>query len=190
MSQPRRFRIQLTGLTPLVMNSNASLLGPKEDKGRDKLQYEREHIMDKTYRDAQGRLVIPANAIRKMAIGACRFVTDKPKGSSFKSFAPLIEAALFIEDDAPLDVTADKITPYEAIVNLDPSKGPKGPRGPRCRPMVPLPWHAETHGTLIDDAVTAEHLARIFEQGGRLCGILDARTIGYGRCDIGVAGVR
>lgn len=189
MSQPRRFHISFTGLTALIMHNNASLLGPKEDKGRDKLQWEREHMMDSTYRDQQGRLIIPANAIRKMAIMACRFVTDKPKGAGFKSFGPLMEAALFVEDDALLNVSADKVIEHIAIVNLDPSKGPKGPRGPRCRPMVPMPWAAETHATLIDDAVTAEHLAKIFDYGGRLCGLLDARTIGYGRCDIAVKAV-
>lgn len=184
MSQPRRLHLSITGLTALVMHSNADLLGPTEDKGRDKLQWEREHMMDWTYRDAQGRLVIPANAIRKMAINACRFVTDKPKGASFKSFAPLMEAALFVEDDAVIDVTADKVIAYIAIVNLHPSRGPRGPRGPRCRPMVPMPWRAETYATLIDDAVTNEHLAKLLDYGGRLCGLLDARTIGYGRCEI------
>jgi len=189
MSQPRRFHAAITGLTALVMHSNAGLLGPKEDKGRDKLQWEREHMMDVTYRDQQGRLVIPANAIRKMAIAACRFVTDKPKGAAFKSFAPLMEAALFVEDDAVLDVSADKIIEFIAVVNLDPSKGPKGPRGPRCRPLVPTPWRGETHVTLIDDAVTPDHLSKIMDYGGRLCGLLDARTIGYGRCDIVVKAV-
>lgn len=184
MSQPRRFHLGITGLTALIMHSNAGLLGPKEDKGRDKLQWERDHMMDRTYRDAQDRLIIPANAIRKMAISACRFVTDKPKGAGFKSFAPLIEAALFVEDDAVLDVSADKVIEHIAIVNLDPSKGPRGPRGPRCRPMVPMPWRAETHVTLIDDAIAADHLAKILDYAGRLCGLLDARTIGYGRCEL------
>lgn len=184
MSVPRRFQIEISGLTPLVMHSNAGLQGPAVDKGRDKLQWEREHMLDCTYRNPEGQLVIPGHAIRKMAINACRFVTDKPKGAAFKSFGPLIEATLFVEEDAVLDVSVDKVIEYIAVVNLDPSKGPKGPRGPRCRPMVPMPWNAETYCTLIDDAITDEHLAKILDVGGRLCGLLDGRTIGFGRCEI------
>jgi hypothetical protein len=186
MSDLRRFKMDIEGLTPLVMHSNAALMGPKEDKGRDPLQWERDHLLDMTYRDAAGRLVIPQRAIRKALINACRFVTDKPKGSSFKSFAPLVEAALFVEEDAVLDVSADKVLEYVAIVNLDPSKGPRGPRGPRCRPLIPLPWNAATSVTLIDDAMTGDHLSKVADAAGRLVGLLDARSIGMGRCSITV----
>ena len=186
MSDPRRFRLNFSGLTALVMHNPASMLLPAQDKGRDKLAWEQAHIMEATYRAADGELILPAAAIRKMLISACRFITDKPKGN-FKSFGPLMEATLFIEEDARLSVTSDKIVPYVAIVNLTPSKGPKGPRGPRCRPMIPIPWHAETTAILIDDAVTAAHFAKIADVGGRLCGLLDGRTVGFGRCEITVA---
>ena len=81
-----RYRLSLKGITPLLMNNNSGLLGPPEDKGRDKAQWEREHITDKLYRNAGGELIIPARAIKAMLIAGCRFVTDKPKGASFKSF--------------------------------------------------------------------------------------------------------
>ena len=93
---------------------------------------------------------------------------------------------MFVDEDARLDVTPDKIVPYIAIVNLDPSKGERGPRGPRCRPMIPLPWSAETTVTLIDDAMTDEHLAKILDAAGRLVGLLDGRKVGFGRCEITV----
>jgi hypothetical protein len=189
MSDPRRFAISIMGLTALVMNSPAGMLGPPEDKGRDKLEWEKAHMLDLTYRNPAGALIIPTPAVRRMFIAGCRFVTDKPKGTSFKSFAPLIEATLFVEEDAVLDVLADKVVPYIAIVNLNPSKGPRGPRGPRCRPMIPVPWRAETCCTLIDDAITADHLAKIADVSGRLCGLLDGRTIGFGRCEIAIKAV-
>lgn len=184
MSDPRRFTMTITGLTSLVMHNPAGLLGDKPDKGRDPAEWEREHFLDLTYRNANGQVIIPGHAIRKMLVNGCRFVTDKPKGSSFKSFGPLVEATLFIEEDAILDVPTDKVIPYVAIVNLNPSKGPKGPRGPRCRPMVPTPWSARTFITAVDEAITVDHLENIADVAGRLVGLLDGRTIGFGRCEI------
>lgn len=187
MSQPQRYRMTFTGITPLLMHSNAGLLGPQEDKGRDKLQWEKDHMADLLYRNASGDLVIPARAIKAMLISACRFVTDKPKGTMFKSFGPLIEGAVFIEEDATLDVSPDKVVPYVAVVNLDPSKGPRGPRGPRCRPMVPLPWRGETAITVLDAALKEDALGKIAEAGGKFCGLLDGRRVDFGRSDITVA---
>lgn len=186
MSEPRSFTMSLEGVTPIVMNNPANLLEPKVDKGRDPAAWEKEHFLEKTYQNKTGQLVIPARAIRKMLMNGCRFITDKPKGSSFKSFAPLIEAACLVEEDAVIDVPSEKCYPLVMIVNLDPSKGPRGPRGPRCRPAVPLPWHAETIVTLIDDAMTGEHFSKLADVAGRLCGLLDGRSIGMGRCHVSV----
>lgn len=181
MNGQRQFEAKLDGLTPMLMHSNSGMLGPKPDKGRDLLQWEIDHMMDMTYRDSEGRLIITTAALQKSMINACRFVTDKPKGR-VKSFAPLVEATVFIESDAVLDTPIDKLKPYIAIVSLDPSKGPRSPKGPRCRPMIPLPWHAETTITLIDDAISDEHLAKICDAAGRFCGLFDGRAIKFGRC--------
>lgn len=190
MSEPIRYRVTLTGITPLLMNSNASLLEAPEDKGRDKLQWEKDHIADKLYTNSEGKLIIQARALKAVLIAACRFVTDKPKGTMFKSFGPLIEGAVFVEDDVVLDVGPDKVVPYVAVVNLDPSKGPRGPRGPRCRPMVPLPWQGETTLTVLDAALKEESLAKIAEAGGKFCGLLDGRRVDFGRADISVTRIK
>jgi hypothetical protein len=186
MSEMRRFTLTINGLTAMIMHNNAGLLAPPEDKGRDKLAWEREHMREMAYLNTAGELIVPSRAIRKCLISGCRFVTDKPKGAGFKSFGPLIEATLFVEADAVLFVSADKLIEYIAVVNLDPSKGDRGPRGPRCRPMVPMPWAAETTIALIDDAVTDAHLEKIADMAGRLCGLLDGRKIGFGRCEMSI----
>src|SRR4030095_7385837 len=122
MNEPRRFQLDSNGVPPILMHNNAGLLAPKEDKGRDPLQWERDHILDLTYHTDAGELYVPARAIRKMLINGCRFVTDKPKGSSFKSFAPLLEAALVIEEDGLLGIDMAKVQECIMVVNLDPSK--------------------------------------------------------------------
>ena len=182
----QRFTLRFAGRTPLVMNSNSGLLEGGVDKGRDKAQWERDHFLDLVYKSPSGQLCIPARAIKKMLIVACRFVADKPKGTSFKSFGPLVEAALIIEDDALLDTPIENVIPWTVVVNLDPSKGPKGPRGARTRPLIPVPWAAQTMAIAFDALLTKDVLQKIAVAAGWKCGLLDARAIDMGRCDIEV----
>ena len=183
----RKFALTMRGITPLVMNSNTGMLDGSEDEKketRDKAGWERDHFMDKTYRTPSGELYIPARAVKKSMIVACKFLPDKPKGTNFKSFGPFIEAATIVEEDALLDVSADKVIPWTVVVSLDPSKGPKGPRGPRTRPLSPVPWSAMTTIASLDDILTADILTKITEAAGLKCGLLDARAIDMGRCEM------
>ncbi len=183
--ESHRFGLHFEGRTPLVMNSNSHLI-EGVDKGRDKAGYEREHFLDLTYRSPKGELYIPARAVKKALIIACRFIADKPRGTSFKSFGPLVEAALIVEEDAALNVSSEKVVPWTVVVNLEPSKGPRGPRGPRTRPLIPIPWEAATTVRTFDGLLTKEIVQRIADAAGWKCGLLDGRSIDMGRCDISV----
>jgi hypothetical protein len=178
-----QYQLRFEGISALVMNSNVALLD-KEDKGRDPVQYEREHFREKAYTDATGQLVIPARAIKKMLIEACKFYPKKPKGTNFKSFGPFIQAASIIPTDAPLGLTLKDLQPITLVVNLDPGKGPRGPRGPRTRPMVPLAWKTAVDLIVFDQILTEDALAEIAERGGKQVGVLDGRSIDFGRCAI------
>lgn len=185
----KRFVMDIVGQTPLVMNSNSALLeGPKKkpEGVRDHAEWEREHFLDKTYRTASGALCIPERAIKKMLVNGCKFCGQKPKGTSFKSFGPLLEAALIVEGEGVLDTPIDRVVPWTAIVGLDPSKGPKGPRGPRTRPLIPLPWATSVTVRVFDALLTRQMLQIIAEAAGWKCGILDGRAVDMGRCDITV----
>jgi hypothetical protein len=175
-----RYAVKLEGLSPLVMNSNT---GIGQDKGRDPSQWEREHFRERCYTDASGQqLVIPSRAVKKCLMVACKFMLRKPKGVSFKSYAPFIEAATIVPHDAVLSVPLDKVVPFTVVVNLDPSKGTKGPRGPRTRPLVPLPWSATTDLIVFDPILTEDVLSEIAERAGKQVGLLDGRSIDFGRC--------
>jgi hypothetical protein len=180
-----RYTLTFEGISAIVFNSNTALL-EKEDKGRDPAQYEREHFREKAYTDSTGQLVIPARAIKKMAIDACKFYPKKPKGTNFKSFGPFIQAATIIPNDAPLGVKADALLPLTLVVGLDPSKGPKGPRGPRTRPMLKPGWKTQCELIVFDPILTLDHLAEIFERAGKQVGLCDGRAIDFGRCLIEV----
>lgn len=187
MSQPndeRKYDILITGLTPLVMHNNTSIGAERE---RDPLAHERAHFMDKTYRDHQGHLIIPGRAIKKMAMMACKFLPDKPKGTQMKSYAALVQGAMIIEEEAILDVDISKVVAWEAVVNGDPSKGPRGPKVIRVRPLIPLPWSAQTRVAVYDDLLSHAMLSKIMDAAGKKVGLLDGRAIDMGRCEIIVA---
>jgi len=184
--QEVRYALTLEGVSPLVMNNNTGLLDGV-DKGRDPAAWEREHFRERCYLDAGGQLVIPARAVKKALVQACRFMVRKPKGVSFKSFGPFIEAAAIVPHDALLDASLADVVAFTIVVNLDPSKGSKGPRGPRTRPMVPLPWTAAAELIVFDQILSEDVLQEIAERAGKQVGLLDGRAIDFGRCLVTLA---
>lgn len=183
------YHLKIEGVSALLMNSNAALI-EGEKKGRDPAQYEREHFLDKTYRDEAGRLVIPARALKKAFVEACKFLPLKPKGVNFKSYGPFLQSATIFPEDAVLDVPIERVKPLTLVVNLDPSKGSKGPRGPRTRPAIAAPWNAVASIEVIDPILTPDVLSQIAERAGLQVGLLDGRAIDYGRCLITVKAAR
>jgi hypothetical protein len=180
------YALEFEGISALVMNSNEALLRGGDDKGRDPAAWELAHYMDKTYRNAAGQFIIPARAIKKCFIQACSFLPEKPKGVSFRSYGPFIQSATLIPEDAILDVTTEQVRPLTLIVSLDPSKGNKSPRGPRTRPAIAPPWHAKTTLQVIDPILKPDVLQRIADRAGTQVGLLDGRSIDFGRCLIAV----
>lgn len=183
------YHLTIEGVSTLLMNSNTALIDG-EDKGRFPAQYEREHFLDKTYRDEAGKLVIPARAIKKAFVEACKFLPLKPKGVSFKSYGPLLQSATLFPEDAILDVPIERVRPLTLVVNLDPTKGPKGGRGPRTRPAIAPPWNASTSMMVIDPILSLDVLSDIAERAGKQVGLLDGRAIDFGRCLITVKAAR
>lgn len=179
-----RYTVTCEGVSALVMNSNAALL-VGEDKGRDPAAYEREHFREKAYVADDGKtLVIPARALKKSLIEACKFLPEKPKGVSFRSFGPFIQAATLVPEDLKLRAMVDDLRPLTLVVNLDPSKGNKGPRGPRTRPMLSPGWVATGELIVFDPILKEDVLGRIADRAGKQVGLLDGRAIDFGRCFI------
>jgi len=94
-----------------------------------------------------------------------------------------VEAMLVVVEDIELGVNESDMRPFESVVNLDPSKGPKGPKGIRVRPMFEK-WAGSTEVITVDDALSQDVLARNFDMAGKLGGLGDGRAIGMGRCKI------
>jgi len=186
MSEPRQYTLSLTGLTPIMFNRFPSMEETEEKKSvRDKLEFEKEHIKNRLYLTNDGEPYIPACAIKKALVMACRFVVEKPKGS-FKSYGPLLKGALFIEDDVTLNVDRKHMIVDIRPVSLNPSLGRRGGTGERARPLFPVPWGGKTTCLVVDDGISPDILTIIADRAGRLCGIMEGREIDMGRCQITV----
>ena len=182
------FTMTIEGFSGLIFNSNVELLAFEPvDKGPNKDLYEREHYRERAYATDTGALYIPAIAVRETMIEACRFYPKKPKGTLFKSFGPLVGAALVFADHAMLiGKTLDDLYPYRSVVNLIPSRGKRGPRGARTRPMLPPPWRSVVDFVVVDPVLEQTVLAEIAERAGKQCGFLDGRSQGFGRAIVTV----
>jgi hypothetical protein len=180
-----RYRVDIKGLTPLVMHNPSEILNPPE-KGRDKAKWERDHWKERMYIHPDGALYLPGRSLFKAAISACRFIADKPKGTTFKSWGPMVEAVLLVTGDIePLNVKVSDAIPWESVVNLDPSKGPKGPKGCRVRPMFRA-WDGSVEVVVVDPILDESTLGMILDRAGRFGGLGDGRAVGMGRCAITV----
>ena len=182
------FTMTIEGFSALVFNSNIELLAlTPVDKGTDKDKYEREHYREKAYATDTGDLYIPAAALQEAMIEACRFYPEKPKRTLFKSYGPLVGAALVFADHAMLiGKKIDDLRPFRAVVNLIPSRGRRGPRGARTRPMIPVPWSAVVNFVVVDPVLEEKVLGEIAERAGKQVGFLDGRSKGFGRAVITV----
>jgi hypothetical protein len=190
MSEPVRYTLSVTGLTPIMFNRFPTAEEEADKKStRDKVQFEREHIKNRLYLTADGEPYVPASAVKKMLIRACAFVVEKPKGS-FKSYGPLIDGALFVEDDLVLNVEMKNMIVDERPVSLNAGRGKGGGSGMRARPLFPVPWGGSTTCLVVDDGISKDMLALIAGRAGRLCGLMDGRKIDMGRCDIKVTNGR
>lgn len=186
MSDPRRYTLTIKGLTPIMFNRFPSAEEEAEKKSvRDKLAFEREHITKRLYLTNDGEVYIPTCALKKSLVMGCRFVVEKPKGS-FKSFGPLVDGALFVEDDVILNVDRKNMIVDERPVSLNAGRGKGGGTGVRARPLFPLPWAGRTTVLVVDDGLSKEMLALIADRAGRLCGLMEGRKIDMGRCEIEV----
>lgn len=186
MSDPKQYTLALEGLTPIMFNRFPQGDEEAEKKSvRDKLQFEVDNIAKRLYLTNDGEVYIPACALKKALVMACRFVVEKPKGS-FKSYGPLIDGALFIEDDVILNVDRKHMIVDIRPVSLNAGRGKGGGTGNRARPLFPVPWGGKTTCLVVDDGISKEMLAVIADRAGRLCGVMEGRKIDMGRCAITV----
>ena len=189
--------LKATGSTALIMASGA-LADPgnyyarkiaeitdkgakmtEEDRRQKSLLQWRGHLYEE-----DGQIIIPAaNLIRclQRAGTAFRLGTAAQRGI----FVPVTSIPLAYQG-SPADIggmVMDAKFTWEAVCNLNPTKGQRGGKGTKVWPRF-LPW-AFTVELLVDpEMISADDVRRVVRAAGSAEGIGDARRLGYGRFNV------
>ncbi len=173
----KTFQGTATGLTSISFNRRIDAPTKKLNDEQWE-QWEKEHWQQRVYQNGQGKLIVPQKAIRKSFIEATRFSEMKPPGR-MKSWRPLIENCLMVEDDMALDYDSKKLRGWADYVK----------RGNgmvlQIRPVIDLPWSGGFKLQTFDNAITFKVLDHLSEIVGRVLGWMEARKyMGFGRSEI------
>ena len=208
MRTQTKARLDLTGITGLVLN-NAQLADPTNeftikikaitDKGVKQTPEDREakEALEWTgslYLDSKGSLIFPGrNFIRAFRDVAPPF---KAGADIDRGGVMVIETELPILHDGPAELSdkptglhhgpVDRRVMYDdaryrfrAIVNGNPTKGPKGGKVARMRPILPI-WAMSLTVVVFSDILGWDKFKNIVDAAGAQ-GIGNARKLGYGR---------
>jgi len=194
MRTETKARLDLTGITPLVIN-NAHLadttnyyaieikkitdkgvrMTPEEREQKEALQW-----TGSLYLDDDGGLIFPARNLLRGLSDASR---------SFKLGAAMDRGGvMFLETEVPLshDGPADRKALYQnaryrfrTVVNGNPTRGPKGGKVTSMRPIFPV-WAMSMTAVVFADILGWDDFLRVVDAAGAQ-GIGNARKLGYGR---------
>lgn len=180
--------ISLRGISPLIMHNGrladpldefvkaaAPLRSRSKKVAADHEELGRLEFLGSLYVDNSGQPVIPGHVLEAAAIQAAKKHKEGPRA----------KAALFIEDDAPLeydgprdpdDLYADGRFVHRTMVKVQMSKTP------RVRPVF-KEWATTVRAIVDDDVVSPDAVRNWFETAGHQIGIGDWRPR-HGRFEV------
>ena len=165
----KTYKVTIKGVRPLLMNK---WVEDNSIKKRGEVQDSAELCEHKLYK-LNGKLVQPAEHIeRAMEKVASSF---KIKGAGKKTYKDLVQGAVFIQPEF-IEHKVQKWVVDKRTVVIPSTKG----RILRFRPRLDE-WELDFTVQVLDDRVTPEILKLILDEAGRLKGIGDGRSIGFGR---------
>jgi hypothetical protein len=194
MRTETKARLDLTGVTPLVIN-NAQLADPTNsytieiraitDKGIKMTPEEREQKealqwAGSLYLNDDGRIVFPGrNFLRAFRDVAPTF---KAGADIDRGGVMIADTEVDIQHDGPADRRKLWENPryrFRTVVNGNPTKGPKGGKVVSMRPVFPV-WAMTVNVVVFADILGWDKFEKIIDAAGAQ-GIGNARKLGYGR---------
>jgi hypothetical protein len=194
MRTETKARLDLTGMTPLVVN-NARLADPTDsiavqikhitDKGVRMTAEEREQKealqwAGSLYLSDDDQVVFPGrNFIRAFRDVAPAF---KLGANIDRGGVMILEPEIAVQHDGPQSRKALWENPryrFRTVVNGNPTRGPKGGKVTSMRPIFPV-WSMSLTAVVFADILGWDDFLRIVDAAGAQ-GIGNARKLGYGR---------
>jgi len=166
----KNIKVEITGLSPLLMNNPASMIDEASNQMKQKTQKHNlgEEAKKLLYEDKKGNLYIPSEAIKGCLIGASSY----KKIGKF-SARPMIAGGVFITpQEIPLNKNEYDLDVRTVVIQRA--------RVVKARPKVE-DWKAEFEISYNEKLIgNAEIIKAILEEAGERVGILDFRPAKLG----------
>jgi len=171
----KTYKVTVEGITPLLMNRPNQLDIGEEAKDRKReTRTPKEIAEEKLYKDAKGRIYIPATWFQGALIEAGKQKKMMGKGSSKATYSKVVGSCV-------------EINPFEIILNADwkvfsilvVNPNTKG-RNISHRPCFDK-WKVEFECTFDENQIEVPVMKELFDIAGRLVGVGDWRPAKKGR---------
>ena len=183
----RNFQVSLTGTMPISFN-NPNAIPSKKNKIKDYEQWEEDHWMERLYRNADGKVILPNAAIKKCAMQVCSLLDIKPPVGMLKSYGPLIDDCWHIDGEgSPIEFEDNQLVQWRAQVNPNPNSRKSGVGSLRIRPQINPVWKTAFTLRTIHDCFYKKIVEDILADAFLLKGVGEGRKIrGFGRATVTV----
>jgi hypothetical protein len=131
--------------------------------------YEQRTWKDKAHVNSDGKIEIPAFALKCALVSAARYSGDQIPGKGKSTWTKKLQSGVIIPENAVTNCTVDSITPITINANSDGVRG-SGKRVFRTFPQL-LKWSAEFTVIVCDELVTEPVLQKYFTYAGQFIGI-------------------
>lgn len=138
-----------------------------EKEGPD--AYEERTWKNKLHVTKDGRVFIPAMALKFALSAAAKFMGEKIKGRGQATYSKRFAAGILISDDIVTDVLATDAEANWLHMNADGIRG-SGKRVFRCIPSI-AGWSAEATVYVLDDLITEDVFERYIDECGKFIGV-------------------
>jgi len=183
----RNFQITLAGTQPIAFN-NPNAIPSRKAKIKDYEQWEEDHWLERLYRNADGKVILPYAAIKKCCMQVCSLLDIKPGVGMLKSYGPLIDDCWHIDGDGSLlEFDDTKLVQWRTQVNGNPGSRKGGVGTLRIRPQINPVWKTAFTLRTIHDCFNKKNVEDILSDAFLLKGVGEGRKIrGFGRADVTV----
>ena len=158
--------IKLTSAAPLTQSRKHD--APKLEKELADA-YEQRTWKNKAHINEEGRVEIPAFAIKCAVVAAAKYAGDQIPGKGKSTWTKKFQCGILIPANAVTDKTKDDITPITINANADGVRG-SGKRVFRTFPQL-LKWTARLEVMVFDEIITRDILERYFTAAGQYIGV-------------------
>lgn len=158
--------IKLTSAAPLTQSRKHD--APKLEKELADA-YEQRTWKNKAHVNDDGRVEIPAFAIKCAVVAAAKYAGDQIPGKGKATWTKKFQCGILIPENAVTDCTVDDITPVTINANPDGVRG-SGKRVFRTFPQL-RKWSATLTVLVLDEIITRGVLEKYFTAAGQFVGV-------------------